>query len=170
MPRGRYIDHRAEVQRSLAEIDEIVDQALKQDDLLVQSFLIRFATIRLSGHFEQALGIMIRGFLMENTTHRVLRFSSKQASRLSNLNPRKLGEIVMSFDEQWARELDSFLSNDERRQSLGNLIQSRHDLAHGKNSVVSASKLEQYRSVAIETIDLLFEWFLPIKGGSAKGS
>lgn len=163
MAKRRYFDHRAEVRRNLADIDEVVSNAVEQEDLLVQSYLIRYATIRLSGAVEQAMVTMVRGFLQENTSHRVLRYSSQHANRINNLNPSKLETLVRSFDEQWARELEVFLGEDERRQTLGNLIQARHDLAHGKSSSVNASRLELYRTIATETVDLLFDWFLPIK-------
>jgi hypothetical protein len=167
--RSRYIDRRAGVSRQISEIEEIVSLAESQDDLVVREYLSRLAVIRLSGFVEKSVEFMLNGYLEENTSHRVLKFSQKQVSRLPNLNPSKLEQVVGGFDESWQASLTEFLSHEERRQTLGNLISARHSLAHGGSSTVSTGLLRQYHQIATETINLLLDLFLP-KPGRPTGS
>ena len=159
---ARFVDRRSAIRAQLREIDEIVLRADEEEDLVVREYLSRLAVIRLSGFIEKSFEHMVNGFLEENSSHRVLRFGQRQASRLSNLNPTNLEQIVGSFDEEWSAKLSEFLSQDERRQTLGNLIGARHSLAHGGTSAVSSSLLRQYHEIAESTIDLLCDMFVPL--------
>lgn len=167
MTKRRYVDHRAEVARRLADIDEIVRRANEQTDLVDQALLMQLAVIKLSGFLEYCVGRMIAGFLEENTSHRVLAFSKRQADRITNLNPEKLEQLVASFDTSWRDQLHEFLEKDENRQSLGNLIGARHKLAHGGETRANATILADYRRVAHETVTMLSDLFLPVRGAPA---
>ena len=159
----RYVDHRAEVRNRLADIDEIVERANEQGDLVDQAYLMQLAVIKLSGHLDYCVERMIAGYLEEHTSARVLAFSKRQAERLSNLNPAKLEQLVGSFDPDWQKAVTSFLDTDENRQSLGNLIAARHKLAHGGSTRATAQILTEYRKVANATVNLLFDLFLPLR-------
>lgn len=167
MSRGRYVDHRAEVTKRLAEIDEVVQRANEQSDLVDQAYLMQLAVIKLSGYVEYCVGRMISGYLEEHSSHRVLAFSKRQAERITNLNPAKLEQLVAGFDSDWHDQLQDFLNRDENRQSLGNLIGARHKLAHGGETRATASILTEYRRVAHETVTLLFDLFLPVPARTA---
>jgi hypothetical protein len=162
--RQRVLDRRKEIQLQIREIDGIVLLVGEESDLSVKGYLASFAVVRLSGLLEFAMEQMMLGFLEENSTHRVLNFSSASAQRVSNLNPTKLENLVGSFDIKWKEEFHAFLEVDERRQTLGNLIGARHALAHGKSSSVSTSLLRNYHTVAEETIAHLRAYFLPTNG------
>ncbi|GAA1738724.1 HEPN domain-containing protein [Microbacterium paludicola] len=162
MSGGRYVDHRSEVLKRLAEIDEVVRRANDQSDLIDQAYLMQLAVIKLSGHVEYCVGRMIAGYLEEHSSHRVLAFSKRQAERITNLNPAKLEQLVGGFDPDWQRALTDFLNTDENRQSLGNLIGARHKLAHGGATRATAPILAEYRKVANATVNLLFDLFLPV--------
>jgi glycogen synthase len=168
--RPRYIDRRAAISRQISEIDEIVLLAEAQDDLVVREYLSRLAVIRLSGFVEKSVEFMLSGYLEENSSHRVLKFSQKQVARLPNLNPSKLEQVIGGFDESWQTALTQFLSHEERRQTLGNLISARHSLAHGGSSTVSTGLLRQYHEIATETVDLLSDMFLPKPSRTAGSS
>ena len=161
---ARYVNRRVEIQRQLQEIDELVLLADEQDEPLLRNALARLAVVRLSGFIEKALEHMITGYLEENSSGRVLSFGRSQAARISNLNPDKLETLVGRFDDDWRDALHDFLSEDERRQALGNLIGARHLLAHGGHQTVSMLLLEQYHSVAEATVKLLMDFFLPLPG------
>lgn len=170
MTRGRYVDHRAEVRKRLAEIDEIVDRANDQGDLIDQAYLMQLAVVKLSGHIDYCVERMIAGYLEEHTSHRVLAFSKRQAERLTNLNPAKLEQIVGAFDSDWAAQVTAFLNTDENRQSLGNLIAARHKLAHGGSTRATAQSLAEYRKVASATVNMLFDLFLPLPASVTSGA
>jgi hypothetical protein len=164
--RSRYVDRRSEISARLREIDEVMLHAEEQEDLVLRGYLTRLAVIQLSGFIEKSLEHMVNGFLEENSSHRVLRFGQRQAARFSNLNPTKLEQIVGSFDDEWRQRLGDFLSQDERRQTLGNLIGARHSLAHGGASAVSGTLLRQYHEIAEETVGLLSDMFVPLAKSS----
>lgn len=160
----RYVDRRSAIRAHLREIDEIVLQAESQDDLVLRGYLSRLAVIQLSGFMEKSVEHILSGFLEENSSHRVLKFGQRQASRFSNLNPAKLEQIVGSFDDEWRGRFTEFLGEDERRQTLGNLIGARHTLAHGGSTAVSGALLRQYHEIAESTVELLADMFIPVAG------
>ncbi|MBI3213155.1 MAG: hypothetical protein HYZ38_04985 [Mycobacterium sp.] len=160
--RKKYVDRRAAVTAHIREIDEIIRYADQEDDLIVREYLNRLAVIRLSGFVEKSVEHMVNGYLEEHSSHRVLRYGQRQATRINNLNPAKLEQLVGSFDPDWESDLHEFLEKDENRQSLGNLIGARHALAHGGSSAVSSALLRGYHKIADEVIKFLLDRFLPL--------
>lgn len=159
----RWVDRRAAIKNELQDIDEIVLWANSAQDFEVRHHLGRLAVIRLSGYIETCVEHMVNGYLEENSSHRILNFGQSQASRLQNLNPSKLETLVGNFDPAWRQELTKFLSEEERRQDLGNLIDARHKIAHGKSSsVVGPTLLDRYHRLAEELVSLLSAMFLPV--------
>jgi hypothetical protein len=160
----RYVDRRSSIKGELQEIQDLVDLADGSDDLVVRGHLSRLAVIRMSGFIESSLRLMVNGYLAENSSYRVLRFAQGQVGRMPNLNPEKLEQVVASFDDSWRSELTEFLSRDERRQGLANLIGARHTLAHGGSTAVSTARMHDYMKIARETVDFLETRFLPLPG------
>nr|WP_179613998.1 HEPN domain-containing protein [Nocardioides marinisabuli] len=145
-------------------------RAEEQDDLVLRGYLTRLTVIQLSGFIEKSFEHMVNGYLEENSSHRVLKFGQRQAARFSNLNPAKLEQLVGSFDDEWRERLTAFLSTDERRQTLTNLIGARHSLAHGGSSTVSGSLLRQYHEIAEQTVGLLADMFVPLAQASHRSA
>jgi len=162
--RTRYVDRRSLIKHEMREIDDIILVADQSQDLAARDYLTRMAVIRLSGYLETCMEHMVNGFLEENSSHRVLAFGRSQAARIQNLNPSKLEALIGNFDSEWRDVINEFLAEDERRQTLGNLIDARHKLAHGKTSSVLPSTLARYHHLAEQLVDLLASLFLPVNG------
>lgn len=163
---GKFVDHRAKVRNSREEVEGIIKLAHAQEDLIVQAHLMQLAAIRLSGFVEQAVREMITGYLEGKASPQVVRFSSRQVERLANnLNPDKLEQLVRGFDEACEEAVTAYFAKDENRQNLGNLIDARHRLAHGREARILPSLINDYERVAFELIDLLLDFFLPAKMG-----
>lgn len=160
--RRSFVDRRASIRSELRQIDEIVLLVDGEVDLVKRGHLARLAVIRLSGFIEFSVRHILNAYLEENASHRVLRFGARNVGKLPNLNPSKLEQIVDSFDSDWKDELSVFLAEDERRQTLANLIGARHTLAHGGSTAVSTAKVHQYHEIAEATVDFLLRRFLPI--------
>jgi hypothetical protein len=159
----RWIDRRVAIKNELQEIDDIVLWAKSAQDFEVRHYLSRLAVIRLSGYIETCVEHMTNGYLEENSSHRVLNFGQSQVSRVQNLNPAKLEALVGNFDPEWKQGLAKFLNEEERRQDLGNLIDARHKIAHGKSSsVVGPTLLDRYHRLAEDLVRLLSTMFLPV--------
>ncbi len=159
--RERYVDCRSQVQRDLREIDQIILSAEDAEDALVRAYLYHFSVVRLSGFLEKSVEAILRGYLEHHTSHRVLKFAGRQLSRLPNMTPEKMEQLVGSFDDDWRNEFSEFLGRDERRQTLGNLIAARHNLAHGGASKVSGTLLHEYYAISQDTVSFLLERFHP---------
>jgi len=160
-PRRSFVDRRAAIAAELREIDELVLLADSQQDIDIRANLARLAVIRLSGFIETSVRHMLNGYLDEHTAYRVLRFAQSSVGKLPNLNPTKLENVVATFDAAWSGELHDFLAEDERRQTLANLIGARHTLAHGGSTAVSTAKMHEYHDIADKTVKFLMERFLP---------
>lgn len=157
-----YVDRRSAIRAELREIDELVLLADAAEELAVRGHLARLAVIRMSGFIESAVQHMASGYLEENSSHRVLTFAQAQVGKPMNLNPSKLEHLVGSFDTNWRDELTAFLAEDERRQSLGNLIGARHKLAHGGSKAISTANMHTYHKLADEVVKFLLDRFLPL--------
>lgn len=160
-----YVDRRSAIKAELREIDELVLLADAAEELQVRGHLARLAVIRMSGFIESAVQHMTNGYLVEHSSHRVLTFAQAQVGKQTNLSPVKLEHLVGNFDVQWRDELTAFLAQDERRQTLGNLIGTRHKLAHGGSRAISTANMHTYHRLTGEVVKFLLDRFLPLAGG-----
>ncbi|WP_028707695.1 HEPN domain-containing protein [Propionicicella superfundia] len=157
-----YVDRRSAIKAELREIDELVLLADAAEELAVRGHLARLAVIRMSGFIESAVQHMANAYLEEHSSHRVLAFAQTQVGKQTNLNPTNLERLVGNFDAQWRAELTDFLAQDERRQSLGNLIGARHKLAHGGSQAISTANMHTYHRLTEEVVKFLLGRFLPL--------
>lgn len=161
-----FVDRRASIKAELREIDGLILLTDAETDIEVRGHLARLAVIRLSGFVETSVRHMVNGYLDQHSSHRVLQFAQQQVGKLPNLNPTKLEQLVGAFDATWKQELTDFLAIDERRQTLGNLIGARHQLAHGGSTAISTAKVHTYHKVADESVAFLMDRFLPLVGAA----
>ena len=60
-----------------------------------------------------------------------------------------------AFSETWARDLRSFLVEDDRQSAINTIVRQRNLIAHGEQSAISPAQLWSYLEKAVAVIDFI---------------
>jgi hypothetical protein len=114
----------------------------------------KYMCIRLSGYLEQLMFVSISGYLGGAVGGSPKNFVMSFFKRVPNLGPSALEELVARFGDPWKSEISDFLDQDERRNSLGKLIEIRNKVAHGHSYQGGKMTVATYK----ELVDDLHSW------------
>jgi hypothetical protein len=122
----------------------------------ISADMARYLCIRVSGFLEQATAIILREHCAKNSWGKVHQFATSWLDRIPNLSQPGLLKLIYRFSSQTGKDLEEFLSAEERGSSLNSLIGLRNDIAHGRNQGMSREQAWQYFSV----VEAIVEWLL----------
>src|SRR5438105_5864404 len=88
--------------------------ALHGLDLEIQSDFARYLCVLTSGYVEAAVEIIAFQYCVKRASPEVSNYAETQLSRLQNMSPERLGQLLGSFDTKWRIEFESFV--DGRRK------------------------------------------------------
>jgi hypothetical protein len=125
----------------------------------IASDLGRYLCIRVSGYLEQATSVIMRDYCHKNSGGNVQQFAISWLERMPNMSSDALLKLVGRFNETWEKELENFLSQEERKGSLNALIKIRNNVAHGIPQGLSRENAWSYYRVAEEIIEWLLDHF-----------
>jgi hypothetical protein len=73
-----------------------------------------------------------------------------------NLNPEAFEKLIGRFGEAWLEDISDFLDKEERRNSLGKLLEVRNKVAHGQSYRGGKMNVDNYKQL----IDAIHSWVL----------
>ena len=86
---------------------------------------------------------------------------SRSSSKSFNPNADALLNYVGRFRASWRSELEGFLNDEERLQSVNSLVGVRNQIAHGKNQGIDIRTVREYRAVVDSIVNRLLDHFDP---------
>ena len=98
-----------------------------------QSRLAQLMTIWASGYLEATCREVLRAYARQRSDPRVLRFVSRNLDRFRTPNMDNILNLVRSFDEDRARQLEDFASG-SIKESVNGMVAQRHRIAHGRST------------------------------------
>jgi len=125
-------------------------------DLELQSHWAKYMCILCSGLLENAIELIYSDYIEHSSSNKkIKRFASIHVSRLQNPNSTKIIEIAGYFDRTWAEKLENYLAKEGRREAIDTIIKNRHDIAHGRTSTITVSRVKDYFDKSIKVLEFI---------------
>ncbi len=144
------------------DLDSLITRAESQDDLELRADLAKYACLRLAGFLEQALLSCGRSVVAAESRGRAASFADSHLDK--SFNPRRdaITAFVGRFDTGWQEQVELFLGESERGQTINALVGIRNQIAHGANQGISIERVKEYRSVVTLLLDCIVDLFDPL--------
>jgi hypothetical protein len=119
----------------------------------VQAAFAQYLCVRVSGFVDASVGhILSKHIAHQANKVTVRRFAEIKLGKVTNLNAERLCRLLSDFDAQWRTQLETFL-NVERRDALDSVVANRNNIAHGRPTTVTFSRVSEFHKRATEIID-----------------
>lgn len=125
-------------------------------EIPLQEDFHKYMCIRLSGYLEQLIFEAISGYVATHSHGPARNFSASFFRRAPNLNPEAFEKLIGRFGDLWSSELSTFLDKDERRNSLGKLLEVRNKVAHGESYRGGKLNVATYKKL----VDNIHSWIM----------
>ena len=107
-----------------------------------QSRLAQLMTIWASGYLEATCREVLRAYARQRSDPSVLRYVSRNLERFRNPNMDNILNLIRSFDEDSARQLEDFASG-SIKESVNGIVAQRHRIAHGRSTDTTIARVNQ---------------------------
>ena len=146
---------------------ELVRQSKKISDLLaktsaasvtdpeLQAHWARYICILVSGFLENSIELLYAEYARKTSGPAVYRYVSKQLGWVTNPNEEAILQIAGSFNNDWRIELVTFLDSDGRKEAINGIINTRNQIAHGRDTGISIVILRDYFAKAVSVVDFI---------------
>ncbi|MET8075812.1 HEPN domain-containing protein [Streptomyces sp. NPDC005303] len=129
-------------------------QGLQSMEISLHEDMHKYMCIRLSGYLEQLMFTSISGYIGSSVGGSPQSFVMSFFKKAPNLGPGTLEALMARFGDPWASEIIDFLNREERRNSLGKLIEIRNKVAHGESYRGGQFSMATYKKL----VDDLHSW------------
>ena len=107
-----------------------------------QSRLAQLMTIWASGYLEATCREVLRAYARHRSDPSVLRFVSRNLERFRSPTMDNVLNLIRSFDEDRARQLEDFASG-RIKESVNGMVAQRHRIAHGRSTDTTIARVSQ---------------------------
>ena len=144
---------RAEVNRLRQILDKTFERgkAVGTDPEL-QSDFAKYLCVLVSGFLEKAVAELVLEHARRSSAPSIQRFVESRTQRTTNVNSRRLQELLGTFDVGWRKDLDVYLV-DERKAALDSIVSLRNSIAHGQSVGVTFVRVRDYYSYIQQVVD-----------------
>lgn len=121
----------------------------------LQAHWARYACILSAGLIENSARLLFGTFTRQQAAPTVANFVESQLARFQNMNSERFVALAFKFDKALGKAFENFLADRGRDAAIDSIINTRHQLAHGKDATISPAQLENYLTKAVEAIEFL---------------
>lgn len=107
-----------------------------------QSRLAQLMTIWASGYLEATCREVLRDYARYRSDPSVQRFVSRNLDRFRNPTMDNVVNLIRSFDEIRARQLEEF-ARGSIKESVNGMVAQRHRIAHGRSTDTTIARVSQ---------------------------
>jgi hypothetical protein len=125
------------------------------EDLELQAHWAKYLCILISGLLENSVELLYSEYTRQTSDPAVHRFVTKQLERVLNPNDEALLKVAGSFRKDWRDELEAFMEVDGRKEAINGIINTRNQVAHGRDSGISLVNLKDYYRRVISVVDFI---------------
>lgn len=150
-----------ELNKQIIKISGLIEKTklLDPDDEL-KSHLAKYICVLCSGFIENAIYHAFSDIAQNDAPDTItFSYAKNQLYKVQNANSKKIMEITTSFKSEWKEPLGKFLQQNDRASAINYILTDRHNIAHGRDSNITISKLELYFKKSIEVIQFIEKRF-----------
>lgn len=139
----------AELARQHAELRSLIrrighNPLLREGELELHSHWAKYLCILTAGFLENSLRLSFAAYVRKQAAPRVADFVDSRLARIQNPKAQNVMDLSRAFDAAWAKELEKFLDDDNRRDAIDSIMNNRHQIAHGRHSSITVARVDQY--------------------------
>lgn len=82
-------------------------------------------------------------------------FTSSILEKIRNPKANKFIELARAFNPAWAKELESFVNENDRKEALDSIMRNRNLIVHGHSTTISVGRVNEYFEKCIEIVDFI---------------
>jgi hypothetical protein len=124
-------------------------------DIEMQSHWAQYLCILSAGFLENALSNIYITFTRNAASEPVANYANSVLTKIQNPKCSRFIEIATSFKPEWGEKLETFVNDGGRKEALDSIMSNRHQIAHGKNSGITITSLQEYLNKSVEVIDYI---------------
>lgn len=124
-------------------------------DIETQAHWARYLCILSAGFLENALSEIYVSFTRNAASEPVANYASSTLNKIQNPKCSKFIEVATSFKPEWGTTLENYVEDEGRKEALDSIMSNRHLIAHGKNSGITVSRLQDYLNKSVQVIDFI---------------
>lgn len=127
-------------------------------ELEVQAHWAKYNCVLISGFLEQSIKEILLEHVTATSQPRVRRYVEQGWPTSKNMKTDAIREILEKFDYTWGEKFTGWVSEDERKKEVNEIIKWRNDIAHGNeantNNVTRGSVASKFK-VACDLVDFV---------------
>lgn len=143
-----------EVVRYQQRLDNLFEKIKDISDLELQSHWARYLCILVSGYLETSVRAIYSEYSGNRANENVANYVSSRLERFQSPKMGNILELTRAFSLQWAEDLQN-ATEGELKESVDSIVANRHNIAHGRDSGISYTRIREYYQNAIKVIELI---------------
>jgi hypothetical protein len=145
-----------EVQRHKDRLDALFSKVEQIEDLELQARWAEFLCVRASGFIEYAVRRILISYCEDRANPQVFNYASWHLERFTNPSADKIVDLTRRFSTTWAEQLERDIQEIRGlKAALNSIVADRHEIAHGRDTRLSYSRIKGYYDTAVQVVDLL---------------
>ncbi|MDP4202140.1 MAG: HEPN domain-containing protein [Bacteroidota bacterium] len=143
-----------ELNRQYRRIESLIKLTKEiQPDNVLRSHLTKYICVLCSGFIENSIYHTFSDIAESSCTPSVvLTYTKSQLYKIQNANTEKIKELAKSFNPDWYDRIRDFMQDQDRGAAINYILKDRHNIAHGRESTITISKLEEYLIKTVQVI------------------
>jgi hypothetical protein len=146
-----------ELSRQLQKINWLIQQTSNASarEFELQSHWGRYLCILVAGFLENAIGEVYSEFTQRAASKPVANYASAILVTIQNPKAQRFLETARAFKQEWAEELEAFISDEGRKDAIDGIMSNRHLIAHGRDAGITVARVRDYLEKCIEVIEFI---------------
>ena len=146
-----------EISRQLQKLNQLIKDTQKAcgEQIELQNEWATYLCIVSAGLIENALHEIYTDYVKQSSSGPVTRFALCAFNKISNPKTKTFVEVARIGKEEWARDLENYVGEKGRKEAIDTIMNNRHQIAHGKNSSITVSQINDYLKRSVEVLDFI---------------
>lgn len=145
------------IKQKLKKINDLIatTRTNTNENLELQAHWAKYICVLSAGFLEFALAQLYSDYTKTGASSPVHNHVSQYLSKIQNPKSTKFVEIAKSFKVEWGEALQAFVDEQGRSEAIGNIMNNRHLIAHGRDSQITLSKISDYLKKSVEVLEYI---------------
>lgn len=126
------------------------------ENIELQGHWGKYLCILVASFLENAISELYIDFVEKASSKPVADFASDHLRKVQNPKSTKFVETARAFKKEWAEELEKFFEqNNDKKEAIDSIMRNRHQIAHGKNTSISVSRVKDYLEKSVKVLEFI---------------